>query len=74
MTTEEKLAVINTWTHKFLIESHDHSPDGKYLGRITVYPEARIIDYTDYRDTKAEVINEAYDLVKDNLWFIVNSL
>lgn len=68
----EKLRAIERWTYQFLIENHDHSPDGKYLGRIIVFEGGIHTDYTDYHNTTEEVVNDAYDLVKDNLWTIVS--
>lgn len=75
MSPKEKLEVIHTWTHKFLIENHDHHASrGRFLGRVVVFGGSAYVvtDYTDYYYTEEGVINEAYDLVKENLWILVS--
>lgn len=68
MTLGEKLRIIKRWTYTFDIVDVE---DGKWYGRIIYSKKGLARHNTDSHSGQISVVDDAYELVREYIWFIV---
>lgn len=68
MTTNEKLRIIYSWTRTFKVVSSSMDSD-RLIGRIMMMGKISLVPhYTDFHWTHDDVVEDAYDLIRQDIW------
>ena len=73
MTTDEKLRIIHRWTHDCEV-MRTKSGTGRVYGRIRFSPSGFVQDHTPWCNNEKEAIHCAYDMVLEEIWYIVMNI
>lgn len=75
MTTDDKIKIIRNWTYQFNMDRYNDNPNNTPVYAMITYTSTSVMSaFTEDHPSREGVIDEAYTMVYNRIWNILQQI